>query len=171
MASRIILRAHEDGTLRSEQVHVPDVPYYVEKCFFLRRELGRSKLNLKNSGEYQHVKPSVNRLNGYTEFLEYSYTKKYYKTLEDWVQSEGCTMDDVLYGRQDFDRENTHITLSELLRQLGYNTEKPAVVPMVDAEVDDLTRLFQKLRTNSVPINQIMVPKTVMVSGDVYLMD
>jgi hypothetical protein len=169
MASKIIISAHESGTLRSEQVRVPDVPYYVEKCFFLRRELGRSKLNLKNSGEYQHVKPSVNRLNGYTEFLEYSYTKKYYKTLEDWVQSEGCTMNDVLYGRQDFDRENTHITLAELLRQLGYNTEK--LVPAVDPEVDDLTRLFQKLRTNSVPINQIMVPKTVMVSGDVYLMD
>jgi hypothetical protein len=110
------------------------------------------------------VKLSVNRLNGYTEFLEYSHSRTYFKTLEDWVHSAGCSMDDILYGRQDFDGVNTHITLIELLRQL-------MVKPVVDPEVDDLTRLFLKLRTNSVPINQIMVPKTVMVPGDVYLMD
>jgi hypothetical protein len=164
----LIIREHESGRLNSEQVHVPGLHQYSEKCFFLRRELGQPKYQLKALGQYQHVKLSVNRQTGNTEFLEYSYSRTYFKTLEDWVQSAGSSMDHVLYGRQDFDGENTHITLPELMRQLMF---KPEVNPVVDPEVDDLSRLFQKLRTNSVPINQIMVPKTVMVSGDVYLMD
>lgn len=172
MASQAIISAHEAGELNySLHVHVPGLPYHGEKCFFLRRELGQTKYNLKALGQYQHVKLSVNRQTGNTEFLEYSYSRKYYRCLEDWVNTTSCTMDDILYGRQEFDGENTHITLAELLGQLGFNEAKPAVVPAVDAEVDDLSRLFQKLRTNSVPINQIMVPKTVMVPGDVYLMD
>jgi len=172
MASQAIISAREAGRLNySLHVHVPGLPYHGEKCFFLRRELGQPKYQLKALGQYQHVKLSVNRQTGNTEFLEYSHSRTYFKTLEDWVQSQGCTMDDILYGRQEFDGENTHITLDELLGQLGVNTEKPAVVPAVDPEVDDLTRLFQKLRTNSVSVNQIMVPKIVMVPGDVYLMD
>ena len=172
MTSTLIIREHESGRLNSDQVRVPGLHQYSEKCFFLKRELGQTKHQLKALGQYQHVKLSVNRLNGYTEFLEYSHSRTYFKTLEDWVQSAGCSMDDILYGRQDFDGVNTHITLIELLRQLMFKPEvKPEVKPVVDPEVDDLSRLFQKLRTNSVPINQIMVPKTVMVPGDVYLMD
>lgn len=148
---------------------------YADRCFFLRRELGRTKTELKASGHYQHVKFSLNKHRGRIEFLEYASSKVYYTTLEEWLETTGCSRDDVLYGRQDFDGRNTYITLAELLTSIGYH-ETPAEAP-TEAPVDDLTRLFEKLRTNSVPIEQItvpkiiMVPKTVMVTGDVYLME
>lgn len=144
---------------------------YADRCFFLRRELGKTKAELKASGQYQHVKFSLNKQRGRIEFLEYASSKVYYTTLEEWLETTGCSRDDILYGRQDFDGRNTYITLAELLTSIGYH-ETPEGTP-----VDDLTRLFDKLRTNSVPIDQITVPKiimvptTIMVSGDVYLME
>jgi len=92
----------------------------------------------------------------------------FYKTLEEWVTSQGCTLDDVLYGRQDFDGLKRWISLQELVDRFTPNQQENTAQP---DPVDDLTRLFQKLKANSVPINQIMVPKTIMVSGDIYLMD
>jgi hypothetical protein len=164
MASQFLIKAHN----RNDYGLYNSVEGVINKelCFFLKRELGKTKSELKESGHYQHVKMSRNRQSGFIEFLEYASSKIYYKTLEDWLQTTGCTLDDVLYGRQDFNGIGTHITLAALLHHLGYVTEHTA-----EPQIDDLTRLFVKLRTNSVPINQIMVPKTVMVPGDVYLME
>jgi len=142
------------------RVQIPNLCDYADRCFFLRRELSRTKEDVKTSGHYQHLKFAHNKASGQIEFLEYATSKAYFKNLEEWAELNDCTMFDVLYGRQDFDGQRTYITFHELLRQL---TDAP--------EVDDLSRLFQKLRTNSVPIKQIMIPKTIMVSGDVYLMD
>jgi hypothetical protein len=138
---------------------------YGLRCFFLRRELGKTKAELKASGQYQHLRLTMNKLTGTLEFLEYSQSRMFYKTLEEWVTAQGCTLDDVLYGRQDFDGHKRWITLQELVDRF---TPKDQDEP---DDVDNLTRLFQKLRANSVPINKIMVSKTVMVPGDVYLME
>lgn len=141
---------------------------YEDRCFFLRRELGKTKTELKASGHYQHLKLTMNKLTRTLEFLEYSHARMFYKTLEQWVAAQGCTLDDVLYGRQEFDGRNTWITLQELVDR--FTPYQPGNAAQPDP-IDDLTRLFQKLKANSVPINQIMVPKTVMVPGDVYLME
>ena len=143
------------------QVKIPNLSDCADRCFFLRRELSRTKEDVKTSGHYQHLKFARNKASGQIEFLEYATSKAYFKTLEEWADLNDCTMMDVLYGRQFFDGQRTYITFYELLQQIAND------VP----EVDDLSRLFQKLRTNSVPINQIMIPKTIMVSGDVYLME
>lgn len=164
MASRIILANANNNIL--QMVYVPGLTYSDQKCFFLSRELGKTKEELKALGQYQHVKPSMHKEKLQMEFLEYSHSRKYFKTLKEWVETTGCTMDDVLYGRQDFDGGHTYITLSKLLKQIGDDSDVQS-----NDEVDDLTRLFEKLRTNSVPINQILVPKTTMVTGDVYLLE
>ena len=157
MASEIILNASKDGSLSQVKFYGIDGG---NTCFMLKREVGKSKVDLKYEKKFQHVKPSVNRKTGNLEFLEYSYLRKYYKTLEEWVETTGCTMDDVIYGRRDYNETVSYISLAELLQKLGYTPATASHIDpaAVDEDIDDLTRLFQKLRTNSVPISQIMVP-------------
>lgn len=153
--SDAILDAWGNGVLFA--LKVPGVPQQKEKYFFMEREFDRSKEDTIKMGRRRHVKLARNNESGKIEFLDYCGTKRFYRSLEEWM--EVCNCKDVLYGRNEFDGKKTYITLQELLQKL-----KPE-----DKEVTNLGDLFARLTTNSVRPEQIFVEVTTLVRGDKYL--
>jgi len=151
--SDVILEAWGNGVLFA--LKVPGVPEKKEKYFFMERELHRSKGDTIKLGLRRHVKLARNNESGKIEFLDYCGTKRFYRSLEEWM--EVCDSKDVLYGRNEFG--GTYITLQELLQKLKSE----------DPEVTNLGDLFARLTTNSVRPEQIFVEVTTLVRGDKYL--
>ena len=69
--SDLIKKAFLDGNLT-----YPGLPDNC--CFFFKRELGRTKRELKSLLAYNHVKISRNKQSGNLEFLDYSGRKMYF---------------------------------------------------------------------------------------------
>jgi len=158
MSSLLLDAYRRQGMGGQLRTHIPGLLLNSDRCFFLSRELVSTKEQLKTSGQYQHLKFAMNRESGSTEFLEYATTRRYYKTLEEWVTANGCTLDDVRYGRQDFNGIPTFITLQELISRYD--------------EMDDLTQLFRKLRTESASIEDVMVYQgRTLIPGSLYIKD
>jgi len=116
------------------------LPYTTTPCFFLERELGRTARNLYATNEYRHCKVYGGG------FLDYI-AKKEFKTLEDWVNDCGSTMDQVLFGYNKFDMRCSYIHLSQLMT---------AISPP-DADVDIITAFMNKLAVDELSLQDILV--------------
>jgi hypothetical protein len=136
--SDLIINAFLGGTLT-----YPGLPDNC--CFFFKRELGRTKRELKSLLAYNHVKISRNKQSGNLEFLDYSGRKMYFTSLEEWVRFEGLNLNDVLYGRQEFDGKNNHITLDELLRHLRSENDDEMESKEEDPSIEEITGRIQNV--------------------------
>jgi hypothetical protein len=69
----------------------------------------------------------------------------YFTSLEEWVRFEGLNLNDVLYGRQEFDGKNNHITLDELLRHLRSDNDDEMESKEEDPSIEEITGRIQNV--------------------------
>ena len=127
------------------------VPTDTPPCFFLEREkdfvdtlkdLGGCPHAIKTSAKkfkvFSHVKLYKGRYLDYINYAEYN-------SLEEWASDNQSSIDNILFGYQKFDGENTYIHLKQLIQHLSPPPELAEIEEMMEGlEVAPKRRLIAK---------------------------
>ena len=113
-------------------------------CFFLRRELGLTLAELRETKQYRHCKMYKD---GYLDYI----ARKEFSSIEEWVRDCDASLDDVMFGFNKFDGKNTHISLVQLLDHLD-----PVQLPETK-EMVELNEFMNKLGVDNLKLQDLLV--------------
>lgn len=155
----IIINASDFG--KRELTHFPEAPYGKNLYFFFRQELEIPAIctgNVENDiSAYADLKKTTLRHLIPNKRSYYDYiVQKHYKTLAEWAEANGRTVDDILYGVNhihfDQNREQAYMPLKELLHMIAPNWVD---APQPDADADRFVLIRTKLDNMQALLNEM----------------